>query len=334
VNGILIGGFLCPTVDKVAYPSSVNQYLRSIDYQIDSDPMLARESKERMIPNIHKTLDTRTEAMFHFLAQEQWDYFHAHVMTTDRLHHFLIRKYAEGDEKFAPLFVEYYRKLDSYLGKLLDTAGDDCGFVVMSDHGFCPIVSEVQLSRYLVEKGWTALRDSSPTGPLDIDPARSRAYTLIPGRIFVNVRGREPDGIVPPEEFEQVREQLAADLLELRAPNGDQVVEKVFKREELYWGSDSHAPETDIPLDELLSRETTFGKAADLIAIPFDGYDLKMGLAAQQTFVNTELEGMHTYHDAVIMARGIELPPERFSVVNVARYVLKGLGVEPAADMD
>ena len=334
VNGILISGFLCPTVEKVAYPLQISEYLKSIDYQIDSDPMLARESKDRMLPNVHKTLDSRMEAMFHFLAQEQWDYFHTHIMATDRINHFLIEEYEQSSGKYAKEFVRFYQKIDSYLGKLMDIVGSQYSLVVMSDHGFCPIISEVQLSHYLVERGWTVPAGSSSRSPLDIDPGKSRAYTLIPGRVFVNLKGREPAGIVPPEEFEQVREELTRDLLALRAPNGDQVIKQVFKREELYWGSDAHGPEPEMPLDKLLSTQTSFGRAADLVAIPFDGYDLKMGLAASQTFVKTELEGMHTYHDAMIMAQGVELPKERFSIINVAKCVFRALGVEPPADLD
>ena len=84
----------------------------------------------------------------------------------------------------------------------------------------------------------------------------------------------------------------------------------------------------------LNAQHGILGKAADLIAIPFDGYDLKMGLTASQTFVKTELEGMHTYHDAMIMAQGVDLPKERFSIVNVASCLFRALGLEPPADLD
>jgi len=334
VNGILIGGFLCPAIDKVAASAEVRQYLSSIDYQIDSDPMLARESRDRMLPNVHLTLEKRMEAMFHFLEKEPWDYFHTHVMATDRLCHFLLGSYESGEAKYAEAFLDFFRKLDGYLGRLMDALPGDCALVVLSDHGFCPIKSEVQFSRFLVEKGWTALGAEVPQHPLDIDPARSRVYSLIPGRIYVNVRGREPEGIVPPEDYNQVREEVAADVLELRAPNGDKVIRRVFRREEVYWPEGASAPAPDIQVEELLRTDTAFGLAADLIAIPFDGYDLKMGLAQSEVFVKTELEGMHTYDDALILARGVELPAERFAIYNVTRHVLEAMGVRPLADMD
>jgi len=334
VNGILIGGFLCPNIDKVASPPGVVPYLKSIGYQIDTDAMLARKSKDLMLPNIHKTLDARMEAMFHFLEQEEWDYFHTHVMATDRLNHFLLMKYEAGEARYADEFLGFYRKLDSYLGRLLDALPADCGLVVLSDHGFCAIRSEVQLSRWLVEAGWTTLARPEPRHPLDIEPEKSRAYSLIPGRIHVNVRGREPAGTVPAEEFNQVRDELTRDLLALRAPSGDPVIRKVFRREELYWPAGSSAPDPEMPPERILATDTAFGKAADLIAVPYDGYDLKMGLASSETFVRTQLEGMHTYHDALIMARGVELPTERFSIINVTRCLLRSLGVEPPGHMD
>jgi len=205
---------------------------------------------------------------------------------------------------------------------------------VMSDHGFCTLKSEVQLSRFLIERGWTALGGGTPKHPLDIDPGKSRVYSLIPGRIYVNVRGREPAGIVSPEDYDKVRAEVTAELLALRAPNGDKVIRKVLKREELYWPDGADAPNPDMSVGELLETDSAFGLAADLIAVPFDGYDLKMGLAQSEVYVSTELEGMHTYHDALILARGVELPSERFSIYNVTRHMLRSMDVEPPGDMD
>jgi len=336
VNGILIGGFLCPSVEKVASPVEVSTYLESIGYRIDSDPMLARRSKKEMIPDLHETLDRRMEAMFHYLDQEawHWDYFHAHVMTTDRLHHFLLGEYERHNPKYEQEFLRFYHKLNDYLGELLEMLPADTILVVLSDHGFCTIKAEVQLSRWLIERGWTTPAGEQPRNPLDINPAQSRAYTLIPGRIHLNLQGREPEGIVPRERYFEVREELASELLTLRSPAGEPVIKEVLKREEVYWPDGAHGPDAGMPTEELLRADTTFARAADLIAVPHDGYDLKMGLQASQVFVTTELEGMHTFHDAAIIARGLELPAERFSITNVTRHLVAALGVEPPADMD
>lgn len=333
VNGIMIGCFLSPSLEKAAYPTDVGDYLRSIDYRTDSDAALARRDKRAMLEDLHKTLDARMEAMFHFLGQESWDFFHTHIMGSDRINHFLWEKMENNDGEFAPAFFAYYRRIDEYVGRLLASVPDDTPLMIFSDHGFCAIKQEVQLSRYLVELGWTCPVEK-PQHPLSIDPLNSRAYCLIPGRIFVNLSGREPQGIVPIDEYERTREQLAADLMNLRDPaNGRAVIRKVIKREEIYWPAGCSSICASSP-EQVARANGTFGKAADLIAIPFDGYDMKLGLAGDVAFKRTELEGMHTYEDAFLVARGVDLPDADLDIVMLARPILERLQVAPPADMD
>jgi predicted AlkP superfamily phosphohydrolase/phosphomutase len=81
----------------------------------------------------------------------------------------------------------------------------------------------------------------------DVDWRRTVAYSLgNVGQIYLNVAGREPIGRVQPgAEYEGVRDQVIARLLELRDPEtGEQVVEAVYRREEIYNGDQlEHAPD-------------------------------------------------------------------------------------------
>lgn len=333
VNGVLIGCFLAPSLAKATYPPGEAEYLRSIDYRIDSDATLARRDKRAMLVDLDQTLEKRVQAMEHYLDLEEWDFFHTHIMGSDRINHFLWQKMEQNDSEFAPAFFAYYRKIDQAIGSLLRRLGDEAPLMIFSDHGFCGIKEEVQLSRYLIETGFT--KPAASIGhPLSIDPEHSRAYCLIPGRIYVNLKGREPGGIVPLEEYEQTRRQLAEVLLQLRAPNSDEpVIKKVLMREEVYWpkGCGGVCPESG--RQEALA-EGIYGQSPDLIAIPHDGYDLKLGLAGQVIFQKTELEGMHTYDNAFIISRGAALPPGELEILMLARIIMQGLHVEPPADMD
>ncbi len=333
VNGILIGGFLSPSLEKAAYPTGVGDYLRSIGYHIDSDAALGRKDKRAMLKDLHETLDARMEAMFHFLDDESWDFFHTHIMGTDRINHFLWRKMEQDDPEFVSAFFAYYHRIDEFIGRLLERLPEDIPLMIFSDHGFCPIKYEVQLSRYLVEMGWTC-PTGKPEHPLSIEPTKSRAYCLIPGRIFVNLVGREPQGIVPLEEYQQTREQVTADLMKLRDPKTNQpVVRKVVTREKLYWPAGYRHRCTLLP-QQVAQADGAFGRAADLIAIPYDGYDLKLGLADNTVFKRTQLEGMHTYDDAFMVTRGIDLPTENLEIMMLARPILEKLDVRPPDDMD
>lgn len=333
VNGILIGGFLSPSVEKAAYPRTVADYLQSVNYRIDSDALLARRDKRAMLDDLNKTLDARMEAMFHFLGTEEWDFFHTHIMGTDRINHFLWQKMEQADDEFAPAFCAYYRRIDEYIGKLLDSLPEETPLMIFSDHGFCSIKQEVQLSRYLVETGWTRPA-SKVEHPLSIDPAESQAYCLIPGRVFVNLIGREPGGIVPLDKYGQVRQALASDLMKLQDPqSGQPVIRKVVKREDVYWPAGGSGVGS-LSSEVVAQADGTFGRAADLIVIPHDGYDLKLGLAGSDIFKRTELEGMHTYDDAFMVARGIDLPRDNLEIMMLARPILQSLEVEPPSGMD
>jgi len=330
VNGTLIGGFLAPSLEKAAYPPETAQYLKSIDYRIDSDAQLARESKEKMLDDLDVTLTRRAEAMLHFLDQQRWDFFHTHIMGTDRINHFLLGKFQQGDSRFAPAFRQYYRKVDGVIGRLLEAIGPDTPLMILSDHGFCPIRYEVQLARYLIEKGWTTPAETL-TSPLSFDPERSRAFTLIPGRIYVNVRGREAGGCVSAEDYDQVREAVTKDLLALRDPDNRPVIRTVVKREALYWPKGKTRPD---PADGSPTGLPPYAMGPDLVAIPHDGYDLKMGLNSAEIFVNTQLEGMHTAHDALCFARGLNLPEDYFEIRQLGGVIMEALGVSPPEELD
>jgi len=283
-----------------------------------------------MLDDLDVTLAKRAEAMFHFLAQGDWDFFHTHVMGTDRINHFLLARLEADDATFAPAFKAYYRKVDEVIGRLSEAIGDDTPLMIMSDHGFCPIAHEVQLSRHLIDAGWTAPADEIRS-PLSFDPARTRAYCLIPGRIYVNVAGREPGGIVPADEYDTVRERVARDLLALRDPQGRAVIRKVARREELYWPEGMSGPDPELRTPGGLPP---YAQAPDLVAIPHDGYDLKMGLSAPEVFTRTALEGMHTYADALCFARHIDLPPGDLEIRQLAGPIFAALGVPAPETFD
>jgi predicted AlkP superfamily phosphohydrolase/phosphomutase len=69
-----------------------------------------------------------------------------------------------------------------------------------------------------------------------IDWSRTTVYALVPRGVRINLAGREPGGIVKPEEYESVRARAMADLAELRYPDGQPVFDKVLKREDVMSG--------------------------------------------------------------------------------------------------
>jgi predicted AlkP superfamily phosphohydrolase/phosphomutase len=313
VNGVLVSCFMTPSVDKASADPAVVEELKALGYRIDVNGWEGRRDREALLRDVHEVLDARVRTLFHFLRKERWDFFLCHVMSLDRMHHFIWEDQERGDPVWRSRFLEVYRKLDRAIGEVAAEVGDDAELLLLSDHGFCSIRRELQVNRFLEEQGFLVLRpETGQRSPLHrVDPARTRAYSLIPGRIYLNLKGRESGGVVEPgEEAERVLRSVAERLLDLRDPeDGARVVDAVLGRDQVYRGAAAH-------------------RAPDLVVRPSPGYDLKGTVAAESLWQRSALRGMHAFDDAFLYVRGDDAPatPD-LSIADAHEVVLERLGL-------
>jgi predicted AlkP superfamily phosphohydrolase/phosphomutase len=320
VNGILVGGFLSPKLERAVYPPDKAPLIQSLGYRIDTDPWLARESKDKLFVDVEDCLARRQKTMLHLMDNEPWDFFQCHVMETDRLYHFSWEQYETDDPVYAPRFYQVIHHIDDLLGEVLERVEQTgAELMVLSDHGFCTLKYQVYINTWLADKGWLAWPDPMPKRVRlqDVGPNCS-VYSLDPGRIFINLEGREPQGTVPAAAYDEWRERIAgAAMAELRDPEtGEPMLETVLKREEIYHGSGLE-------------------RAADLILVPRRGYDLKGAFGKPRlTFKGDALVGMHTYDDAMIAVRNRPIREQKFSIVDATSTVFKLMDVEAPSGLD
>ena len=277
----MVSGFLSPGVDKAAYPDEIREYLEGIDYRIDVNAKLGHDDdKTAFIEDAHETIDKRFKAFQHYLTEDDWDLFFGVFMTTDRVNHFLFEDY-ETEGEYYEEFMDFYRKLDEYIGDIWELLPDDVTLVVASDHGFTTLEYEVHCNRWLEQEGWLEYGTDDPEELGDIAD-ETRAYSLIPGRFYLNLEGREPRGTVSEEEYNEVRGELKSDLESMTGPDGEQVIERVETREDAFRGNhDDIAP--------------------DLVAIPNHGFDLKAGFGNEgDVFGTGPRNGMHSFDNACL----------------------------------
>jgi predicted AlkP superfamily phosphohydrolase/phosphomutase len=304
LNGILVSGFVAPNLERATYPVEAYEYLRQSGYRIDVDASKGRESLDLLLEDLHETLEKRREAMLHFWESRSWDFFMNVFTGTDRLHHFLWRHYQEKDSTYASEFIRYYRRVDEIIGEFLAGIPEDTAVFMLSDHGFCSIDKEVYLNRFLQQAGFLELRGDRPVTIADIEPSATRAYCMDPGRLYVNLAGREPGGIVSAGDYDAAVEELAEAVASLRDPEtGREIIQHVYKRDELY-----HGP--------------CLEQAPDLVAMPYDGYDLKGAIGRPDVMGRTHLSGMHTFNDAFwLAAREDDAAAEVTSIRQVAEVI-------------
>ena len=169
---------------------------------------------------------------------------------TDRLQHMFFRHRDPRhpanrgrDSRHRDAIRKLYIEMDALVGRTLEAVGDDpdTAVFVMSDHGFKPFRRCVNLNRWLYENGLLAVHGNEPAGGdmlSDVDWARTRAYAVGFGGIYLNLVGREAQGVVQPgEEAEQVRQAIRTGLRALvDEAEGVHPVREVYDAREVYTG--------------------------------------------------------------------------------------------------
>jgi len=312
LNGVCIGGFLATDIRQAVYPPELAEFLIQKDYRIDANVALAKTDFRAFIRDLEDTLERRLAMLDYFYRREPWDFFMAHIMETDRLHHFTFEWWEQGVPEIRSYYDKFYGRIDAMIGDLLLQIPADSRLILLSDHGFTTLKQEVYLNRWLWEKDYLRFTHPHPQSLTHIHP-QSKAYSLYPGRIFINLQGREKNGcIAPGMAYEQIRNEIREALLQIRAPECDKpLIREVRNGEDVYSGPGrAHNP--------LKSRY------ADLLAIPQKGYELKGLLWHKQLFDKTVYNGMHSFDDAFFLS-GQKVNVGNINAINdVFDFILSG----------
>jgi predicted AlkP superfamily phosphohydrolase/phosphomutase len=176
----------------------------------------------------------------------------------------------------------HYRNTDRLLGKVRAALPPDALLIVMSDHGFQPMTRQVHLNAWLRDQGWLALQagaDGQPArtgaivpsrpGQAPVDWSRTRAYGVGFNGVYLNLAGREGQGVVDPAQADALLDELSAGLLALRDPQtGRAPVLRVWKSKDIYSAERrAEAPDLVVGYDAGYgcSDESTLGEVAEAV---------------------------------------------------------------------
>jgi predicted AlkP superfamily phosphohydrolase/phosphomutase len=149
--------------------------------------------------------------------------------------------------QYGSAIEEFYEQIDQVLGEVMPKVDNNTTLLVLSDHGFAPYRHSFNLNTWLLNNGYLT-RKEGISGDVsvpfsDVDWSRTRAYGVGLNGLYLNVRGRERDGIVEPgAQADGLLQEIRQKLLEFRDPkDGSQVITRMDFASEAYQGPYAHS---------------------------------------------------------------------------------------------
>jgi predicted AlkP superfamily phosphohydrolase/phosphomutase len=258
VNGFLISSFLTPsTRSAYTYPEALKHELGEVvggEYLFDVG-QFRTEDKDHLLAQIYEMADQHHAVLKHLMATKSWDFFMHVDMGVDRMHHGFWKYFDErhplyeSGNPYEQAIRDYYIHLDQQVGERLQLLDDDTAVLVVSDHGGQPMMGGFCFNEWLKQEGYLVLEHQPPgVVPLEkceVDWNRTTAWGSggYYARLFLNVKGREPDGIIEPGDYENVRSELAERIAAITDPDGNNIGSVAYKPEEIYRKVNNIAPD-------------------------------------------------------------------------------------------
>ncbi len=359
VNGVMVSGMDAPSLDsRFTYPFDLRNELVESGYMITWGSSEFKENKrEEFAAKILEMARKRGELVLRLLKDLDPSFMIVNFAAPDRAQHFFWHTIGEREGDWVR---ETYRELDTILGDILAAVDDSTSVMLVSDHGFGPLYGTVGLGEWLQRERLFTLKSRIPryalrklgdtikrvggrrgldltlmrspwvasqlsTAKIDAwlpDWSCTRAwFPPTEGGIRVNVKGREPQGIVKMgQEYEELRDRIIDGVQGLCDSGGTKMVERVYRREEVYSGS-------------------YVENAPDLIVEPANGYAIgkKSSSAKTRAHGQSHKSGDHT-RIGVFAAKGPDFSKTNVitdaSVYDIVPTVLHLLGLQVPDYMD
>ena len=336
LNGILVAGFMTPGKDvQFTYPDEIKAELDQVadgDYIIDVQDFRT-DDKDQLIAAIYRMTERRFKAFRHFLRKDDFRFAMLVEMGIDRIHHGFWRfcdpshRLYQPGNRYQHVIRDYYRAVDAEVGETIAAAGDEWSVLVVSDHGAKAMQGAICINEWLQRQGHLTLREQPSQQTrltMDmIDWERTRAWGEggYYSRVFLNLHGREPQGVVPAGEYESFRDELKAGLESLTDEQGRNINTRCFKPEQIYREVRNIPPDLVVYLGDLDWRSAG-----------------SVGVGSIYLYENdTGPDDANHAEDGILVWR---LPPgvqaqrrETYSIYDIAPSILRFFGLAVAPEM-
>jgi predicted AlkP superfamily phosphohydrolase/phosphomutase len=331
ISGQMISCFITPDTSlQYTYPPELKREVEDLVGEYIPDVAFRVEDRSSLLGAIYDMTDKRFTVIEYLLQEKPWNLFAFVEIGLDRIHHAFWKYYdskhylySAGNE-FESVIPDYYAHLDKWIGRLQESIPRDVPIMVVSDHGAKAMKGAFCINQWLSDEGYLSLeRPAQPVSlsKVRVDWCRTRAWGWggYYARIFLNLEGREPGGIVQADDYEVVREELARRISSIRGPQGQKWSTRIIFPEERYNPLEGDPPDLMIYLDDLSWRSAgTVGHGETYLPENDTGPD----------------DAVHA-KDGIFIYKSGGIRPGfgRASILDVAPTVLKSMGLSVPTNM-
>jgi predicted AlkP superfamily phosphohydrolase/phosphomutase len=258
INGISVGCFLTPdtAANDFTHPASLKAKITELvgEYPVDVKNFRT-DRKDALKDEIFKMSEKQWKVVHWLMKEQEWDYFHYVDIGLDRMHHGFWNYFDEKHLQFQPgnpyqtAIPEYYLWLDEQIGKTLEGLDSDTLVLLVSDHGAQRLDGGIAINEWLIREGLLVLNEYpetlTPFEKLNVNWAETRVWSEggYYARVFFNVQGREPQGVIPASQYKSFQNEIKGRLEALADNNGHALNSLVFIPSELYQNVRNIAPD-------------------------------------------------------------------------------------------
>jgi predicted AlkP superfamily phosphohydrolase/phosphomutase len=334
IQGEMISCFITPGPENpYTYPPELKEEIESRFGPYIFDAVFRTDDRDLILKKTWEMTEKRFEVMDYLITAKPWDLFMFVEIGVDRMHHTFWKYFDpqhhlyEPGNKYENAIIDYYKMLDGKIGELMSRAGEDTLVLAISDHGAKRMKGAFCINHWLIDQGLLTMKHIPDGKPetiekLPVDWSRTKAWGWggYYARIFLNIEGREPAGIIPAGDYEKFRDELAEKIQAVKGPNGETWNTRVIKPQEYWEELNGDYPDLMVYFDDLYWRSAGTLGHKDLY-LPENDTGPDDAVHAQ--------EGMYILYDPRAQAsRRVDI-----DILDVAPTLLDRLGIAVPPEM-
>ncbi len=267
IKGYWISCFITPGPEKdYTFPRELKNEIEGKFGPFIFDVPFRVEDRAGLRKNLLQMARQHYDIINYLARAKKWDFFMFVDIGVDRVQHAFWKYFDKEHHLYTPgtefenTILEYYEYVDSRIGELMENLDEETYIIVVSDHGAKRMKGALVVNEWLEEKGYLEF-SKQPDRVMPLDKAEINWDKTIAwgwggyyARIFINVKGREPRGIVKKEDYESIREQLISDIRKMSDPSGNSMLNMPYRPEELYPVLRGDPPDLMVYFDDLYWR--------------------------------------------------------------------------------